>query len=118
MQRIPRSRLFAAAMIVGASLFLGWLGIAARSSPGGAQTKIAPAPWNPLILPADAQPTCTVPPAMFASWFDTGMVIVDGVVKPADSVNFPNAPNCSFYQWSEQMFLWATSPAPAAYGGG
>src|SRR5205085_269132 len=31
---------------------------------------------------------------------------------------FPNTPNCSFYQWSWQMFLWLTSPSPAKYGGG
>jgi hypothetical protein len=39
-------------------------------------------------------------------------------VNPANSVTFPNVPNCSFYQWSKQMFLWLTSPAPATYGGG
>jgi hypothetical protein len=43
-----------------------------------------------------------------------GMPTVNGVVKPADSVNFPNDPrlqNVDFYRWSEQMFLWLTSPA-------
>jgi hypothetical protein len=40
------------------------------------------------------------------------------VVLPANSVTFPNTPNCSFYQWSMQMFLWLTSPAPVTYGGG
>jgi hypothetical protein len=40
-------------------------------------------------------------------------------VNPANSVTFQNsANNCIFYQWSEQMFLWLTSPAPASYGGG
>ncbi|HTQ79426.1 MAG TPA: hypothetical protein VMM92_05480, partial [Thermoanaerobaculia bacterium] len=38
--------------------------------------------------------------------------------KPANSVTTPTTPNCSFYLWSEQMFLWLTSPAPATYGGG
>jgi hypothetical protein len=70
-------------------------------------------------LPADAQPTCTVPSAMFASWFDAGHPSLNGSVKPADSVAFSNPQqNCAFYQWSEQMFLWLTSPAPKSYGGG
>lgn len=69
-------------------------------------------------LPTDPQATCTVTPSFFASWFESGSVTLNGVVKPADSVNFPNIPNCSFHQWSEQMFLWLTSPAPAKYGGG
>jgi hypothetical protein len=73
---------------------------------------------NAQSLPADAQATCTVTAPLFASWFETGAVSLNGVVKPADSVNFPNIPNCRFYQWSEQMFLWLTSPAPAIYGGG
>jgi len=72
-------------------------------------------------LPADAQPKCTVTtggaPA-FASWFESGAVTLNGVVKPANSVNFPDIPNCSFHQWSWQMFLWLTSPAPPSYGGG
>jgi hypothetical protein len=55
---------------------------------------------------------------VFASWFESGSVSLNGVVNPADSVTFPNTPNCSFYQWSEQMFLWLTSPAPPRYGGG
>ncbi len=69
-------------------------------------------------LPTDAQTTCTVTAPVFASWFETGAVSLNGVVNPADSVNFPNIPNCSFYQWSEQMFLWLTSPTPPTYGGG
>jgi len=72
-------------------------------------------------LPADAQSTCTVTtngaPA-FPTWFESGTVTPNGVVKPADSLNFIEHPNCSFYQWSYQMFLWATSPAPLSYGGG
>lgn len=69
-------------------------------------------------IPADAQTTCTVTAPVFATWFETGSVTLNGVAKPADSVNFPNQPNCSFYQWSEQMFLWLTSPTPPSYGGG
>ena len=72
-------------------------------------------------IPGDAQPTATVPAATFASWFQSGTPTANGVVKPADSVAFPNNPglhNVDFYQWSWQMFLWLTSPAPQKYGGG
>jgi hypothetical protein len=61
-------------------------------------------------LPIDAQPTVTVPPATFAGWFASGTPTTNGFVKPADSVAFSNSPNGDFYRWSEQMFLWATSP--------
>ena len=40
------------------------------------------------------------------------------VFAPANSVTFSNTPNCSFYQWAKQDFLWLTSPAPPTYGGG
>jgi hypothetical protein len=69
-------------------------------------------------IPADAKATCTVTAPVFNSWFETGTPSLNGVVKPANSVTFPNTPNCSFYQWSKQMFLWLTSPAPPTYGGG
>ena len=69
-------------------------------------------------LPSDAQPACVVTPSTFNNWFVSGSVALDGVVKPANSVTFPNIPNCSFYQWTEQMFLWLTSPTPPNYGGG
>jgi hypothetical protein len=67
-------------------------------------------------LPLDAKATCTVSPAVFATWFQTGSVTANGVVNPANSVTFPDDPNCSFYQWSEQMFLWLNSPAALADG--
>jgi hypothetical protein len=75
------------------------------------------------VLPADAGSNCetgpqALTPAEFNSWFVSGSVALNGLVKPANSVTFPNIPNCSFYKWSEQMFLWLTSPAPASYGGG
>jgi hypothetical protein len=73
---------------------------------------------NPQTLPTDPQATCTVPSTTFATWFQTGSPSLNGVVNPANSVMFPNSPNCSFYQWSEQMFMWLTSPAPPTYGGG
>lgn len=67
-------------------------------------------------IPTDAQPTCTVTPAAFKAFFVGGNVVLNGVVNPANSVDFSNVPNCPFYQWSEQMFLWLTSPAPPSYG--
>ena len=77
-------------------------------------------PLSEAALPVDAGSSCatslTVPE--FNTWFETGSVSLDGVVKPANSVAFPDVPNCSFYKWSEQMFLWLTSPAPPRYGGG
>lgn len=71
-------------------------------------------------LPVDAGSTCatSLTAAEFNSWFVSGSVSLNGAVNPANSVLFPNTPNCSFYKWSEQMFLWLTSPAPPKYGGG
>src|SRR5215471_4512647 len=69
-------------------------------------------------IPTDPQGSCPVTPAKFASWFESGTPATNGVVKPADSTNFPDHPNCDFYDWSQQMFLWLTSPAPSKYGGG
>jgi hypothetical protein len=91
----------------GLVVLAGLAGLAGRASPAQAQS-----------IPADAQPTCTVAPATFNGWFQSGTAALNGVVNPANSVTFPNTPNCSFYLWSEQMFLWLTSPAPATYGGG
>lgn len=68
-------------------------------------------------VPTDAQATCPISPATFNAMFDSGSVTLNGAVKPADStVNL--TPNCPFFVWSEQMFLWMTSPAPRSYGGG
>jgi len=69
-------------------------------------------------VPPNPMSSCTVTPTLFASWFQSGTPALNGVVNPADSTTFPNTPNCSFYQWSKQMFLWLTSPAPKVYGGG
>ncbi|MBI1334906.1 MAG: hypothetical protein GC165_18725 [Armatimonadetes bacterium] len=72
-------------------------------------------------IPTNPQATATVPPATFATWFQSGSPSLNGIVNPANSITFPNNPglaNVDFYQWSYQMFLWATSPAPATYGGG
>src|SRR5262245_38077146 len=73
-----------------------------------------------LSPPTDAGSSCatSLTPAEFNSWFESGSVSLNGAVKPANSVQFPDIPNCSFYKWSEQMFLWLTSPAPPRYGSG
>jgi hypothetical protein len=68
-------------------------------------------------VPLDAAGGCPIPPAQVASFFETGVASLNGVVKPADSTAVLS-PNCGFFQWTEQMFLWLTSPAPASYGGG
>ena len=82
-----------------------------------ASALIVARPVHSQTIPSDAQPICAIPPATFASMFQSGSVTLNGVVKPADSrVNL--VPNCGFFSWSEQMFLWMTSPAPRAYGGG
>ncbi len=70
------------------------------------------------VVPTDPSPTCVVSPTEFSSWFASTPVTANGIVNPADSILFPNVPNCSFYKWSEQMFLWLTSPAPSKYGPG
>lgn len=73
-------------------------------------------------LPPDAGGACEqsqpkgLTAAEFDGWFESGAVSLDGAVKPANSIQFPDDPNCSFYKWSEQMFLWLTSPAPPKYG--
>lgn len=75
-------------------------------------------PLNPLtLLPTDASPTCTVSPTTFNTWFVKTPITAGGSVNPANSVTFPNTPNCSFYQWAMQDFLWLTSPTTSAYGG-
>src|SRR5262249_32283963 len=62
--------------------------------------------------------------ATFASWFQSGAVSLNGVVNPPNSLCFATPPDCGlhpdcdFFAWSEQMFMWLTSPAPSAYGGG
>jgi len=69
--------------------------------------------------PANPKPTCVVPSTLFATWIDTTASSPGNVVfKPADSETFPDVPNCTFYQWAEQMFLWLTSATPPTYGGG
>lgn len=72
----------------------------------------------PVEVPADPNTLCSVSPSTIATFFKSGTVTENGIVNPANSLNFVNAPNCGFYRWAEQMFLWVTSPAPSGYGGG
>ena len=44
------------------------------------------------------------------NWFANGKVSLNGQVMAANSVDFNNGTNIDFYKWSEQMFLWITSP--------
>jgi hypothetical protein len=69
---------------------------------------------NPL--PQDAKATCTISKADFAKWFANGMIQKNGLVKPADSLDFKPSSACDFYRWSWQMFMWTTSPEHM-YGG-
>ena len=85
---------------------------------GCAFVSLSPFANAQIVVPNDAKPTCTVSPVEFKSWFASGTVAANGIVDPADSVTFSNVPNCDFYKWSEQMFLWLTSPAPSKYGAG
>ncbi len=62
-------------------------------------------------LPQDVLRSCFVGQDEFNSWFVSGKATENGVVKPVNSVTFGHKDNCDFYKWSEQMFLWMTSPA-------
>src|SRR5436305_2071239 len=68
-------------------------------------------------VPTDPSGGCPISPATVASFFESGSVTLNGVVKPANST-VVLSPNCGFFQWTEQMILWLTSPATARYGGG
>jgi len=83
-----------------------------------ASTCMAAMSLQAQTIPTDANPTCVVSPSNFAGWFASGKVTANGGVNPANSISFVGNSNCAFFTWSEQMFLWVTSPPPAAYGGG
>src|SRR5438309_2087879 len=75
----------------------------------------------PAGLPSNPQATCTFTPAAFAAMYQGGTVTLNGAVVPANSLNNPGnlpAVNCPFFQWSDQMFLWLTSPVSGGGGGG
>lgn len=65
---------------------------------------------EPTKFPQDVKALCVVDSPEFASWFASGTPAENGLVLPANSVTFPHNNNCDFYKWSEQMFLWITSP--------
>jgi hypothetical protein len=77
-----------------------------------------PSPVRAQTIPANASGGCPVASATFNNWFQSGTPSVNGVVGPANSLAFTAPSLCSFYEWSEQMFLWLLSPAPSSYGGG
>jgi hypothetical protein len=79
---------------------------------------VQPSPARAQTIPTNASGGCPVPAATFNGWFNSGSPSVNGLVNPANSLAFSPTSLCSFYQWSEQMFLWLLSPAPEVYGGG
>jgi hypothetical protein len=62
------------------------------------------------VLPQNVYASCTVNQDTFNTWFASGKAAQNGLVTAANSVKFPHNNNCDFYQWSERMFLWITSP--------
>jgi hypothetical protein len=74
-------------------------------------------PSSAQTIPNDAQGGCPVSTMALNAMFKSGSVAPDGEVKPADSTVAIGS-FCGFFDWSEQMFLWLTSPAPKSYGGG
>jgi len=69
-----------------------------------------------ITIPNNVKATCTVSATEFNGWFQSGTVTLNGIVDPADGLLFQATSLCNFYKWSEQMFLWLTSPAPPRYG--
>jgi hypothetical protein len=65
---------------------------------------------NESYLPLDVLNSCTLTQDQFNTWFASGTASENGSVNPANSVDFVHNNNCDFYKWSEQMFLWITSP--------
>jgi hypothetical protein len=61
------------------------------------------------VLPT-VHESCRVDGDVFQGWFKDGNVKKDGIVNPAGSLTFNPPTECAFYRWSEQMFLWLTSP--------
>jgi hypothetical protein len=60
-------------------------------------------------LPQDMKNLCELSDIEFATWFKNGEITENGIVTPANSVDFVHNNNCDFYKWSERMFLWMTS---------
>jgi hypothetical protein len=112
--RVPGMGRLVRAALVALVVWPGFVSGCGRPSP---KPKLIP------ILPTDAQSACPLSSTTFAGWFQPssvssgGTVALNGIAVPANSLT-NLTPNCGFYQWGEQMFLWLTSPAPSAYGGG
>jgi hypothetical protein len=66
-------------------------------------------------IPSDAAPNCPVSTTEFSSWFLDHKPSTDGVVTPANSIKLDTSVNCNFYEWSERMFLWLTSPSSSGH---
>src|SRR5580698_5404887 len=82
-----------------------------------APTKSTAVAFLSTNLPPDCANLCTITAANFDKWFAGGAAKADSLVFPANSVGFSPNSNCDFYLWSEQMFLWLTSPLPTKDGG-
>ena len=74
--------------------------------------------FYPIVPPVNAKNSCNnISAPVVNSWFVSHTATLNGAVNPANSVTFsPTNGNCSFYAWSEQMFLWLTSPSTGRYG--
>jgi hypothetical protein len=68
-------------------------------------------------LPLDARSSCNsvIDTSQFNPWFEKREASLNGSVKPPHGLSFQGGPACNFYKWSEQIFLWLTSPAPTRY---
>ncbi|MEY4937640.1 MAG: hypothetical protein RIS64_3999, partial [Bacteroidota bacterium] len=75
------------------------------------QAKLCPV--TDSALPTDIAPYVTE--TTISKWFKSDTIRPNGVVKPANSVTFPANTDTDFHQWSEQMFLWLTSPHGKGY---
>ncbi|WP_448700854.1 hypothetical protein ACFGVR_02205 [Mucilaginibacter sp. AW1-3] len=86
----------------------------------GCSPKPAPATStvSKVALPQDVCKSCVVSKDTFNSWFKNDTAKAGGFVLPANSVTFTPNNNCDFYRWSEQMFLWITSPDNVPTAGG
>lgn len=62
------------------------------------------------VFPSDVMQSCPMNPDSFNTWFASGKVSENGLVNHANSLTFIHDSNCNFYRWSQQMFLWVTSP--------
>jgi hypothetical protein len=89
-----------------------------RSIAALAVLSLSPVANAQTVLPQDVISSCAVSTAEFNLWFESGSVGVNGGVFPADGLAFSPNSLCSFYKWSQQMFLWVTSPVTPRYGSG